>query len=94
MPINESIEINEICRKNKIKFIYSAISGLSSFVFDHFGDEHIIFDEYCEKANKYKIKNIQKSQDGYGLLEIEYEKEGEKPLIGDSVVFKEVERMN
>ena len=93
LPINESIEINEICRKNNIKFIYSTISGLSAFVFDDFGDEHTIFDEYCEKANKYKIKNLQKSQDGYGLLEIEFEKEGEKPLIGDSVIFKEVEGM-
>lgn len=93
LPINESIEINEICRKNNIKFIYSTISGLSAFVFDDFGDEHTIFDEYCEKANKYKIKNIQKSRDGYGLLEIEYEKEGIIPLIGDSVIFKEVEGM-
>ena len=93
LPINESIEINEICRKNNIKFIYSAISGLNSFIFDDFGDEHIIFDEYCEKKNKFRIKNIKKSQDGYGLLEIYYEKEGEKPLIGESVIFKEVEGM-
>lgn len=92
LPINELIEINEICRKNNIKFIYSAISGLSAFVFDDFG-EHTIFDEFCEKANKFKIKNIQKTQDGYGLLEIEFDKEGEKPLIGDSVIFKEVEGM-
>ena len=93
LPISESIEINEICRKNNIKFIYSAISGLSAFVFDDFGDEHTIFDEYCEKKNKFKIKNIQKSQDGCGLLEIENEKEGENPLIGDSIIFKEVEGM-
>lgn len=93
LPIKESIELNEICRKNNIKFIYSAISGLSAFVFDDFGDEHTIHDEYCEKKNKFKIKNIQKLQDGNGLLEIEYEKEGEKPFIGDSVIFKEVEGM-
>ena len=92
LPLDESIEINEICRKNKIKFIYSAICGLSAFVFDDFGD-HTIFDEYCEKANKFKIKNIKKSQDGYGLLEIEHDKESEKLLIGDSVIFKEVEGM-
>ena len=36
LPLDESIEINEICRKNKIKFIYSAICGLSAFVFDDF----------------------------------------------------------
>ena len=92
LPMNELIEIDEICRKNNAKFICSAICGLSSFVFDDFG-EHTIFDEYCEKANKYKIKNIKKSQDGYGLLEIKCDKEGEKHLIGDSVIFKEVEGM-
>ena len=93
LPLNESIEINEICRKNNIKFIYSAICGLCSFIFDDFGDEHTIFDEFCEKANKFKIKNIEKCQDGHGLLEIYSEKEGLKPLIGDSVIFKEVEGM-
>ena len=93
LPLNESIEINEICRKNNIKFIYSAICGLCSFIFDDFGDEHTIFDEFCEKANKFKIKNIEKCQDGHGLLEIYSEKEGIKPLIGDSVIFKEVEGM-
>ena len=93
LPLNESIEINEICRKNNIKFIYSAICGLCSFIFDDFGDEHTIFDEFCEKANKFKIKNIKKCQDGHGLLEIYPEKEGENPLIGDSVIFKDVEGM-
>jgi len=93
LPLDELIEINNICRNNSIKFIYSAICGLTSFIFDDFGDEHIIFDEYCEKTNKYKIKNIQKTKDGYGLLEIKLEKEGEKPYIGDSVIFKEVEGM-
>ena len=92
-PLDEIIEINNICRKNNIKFIYSAICGLISFVFDDFGDEHIIFDEYCEKVNKFKIKNIQKTVDGSGLVEIQLVKEGVKPLIGDSVIFKEVEGM-
>ena len=91
--LDEIIEINNICRKNNIKFIYSAICGLTSFVFDDFGDEHKIFDEYCEKVNRFEIKNIQKTEDGSGLVEIQLEKEGEKPLIGDSVIFKEVEGM-
>ena len=42
---------------------------------------------------KKQIKNIKKCQDGHGLLEIYPEKEGEKPLIGDSVIFKDVEGM-
>ena len=93
LPLDESKEINNICRNNNIKFIYSAICGLASFVFDDFGDEHIIFDKYCEKANKFKIKNIKKTSDGSGLLEIQLEKERENLLIGDSVIFKEVEGM-
>ena len=46
-PKEELIEIDEICRKNKIAFIYSAILGLSGFIFDDFGPEHNILDDIC-----------------------------------------------
>ena len=45
MEKEKLIEIDEICRINKIAFIYSAILGLSGFIFDDFGNEHNILNK-------------------------------------------------
>ena len=51
--------INEICHKNKKGFIYSSLLGLSGFVFNDFGPEHIILDDNGEEECKsYFIKSI------------------------------------
>ena len=66
MKKEELIEIDEICRKNKIAFIYAAILGLSGFVFDDFGPEHSILDDNGEDCKTYIVKLI--SNDGWLLL--------------------------
>lgn len=53
--------------KNKIAFIYSAILGLSGFVFDDFGLEHTILNNNGEDRKIYFVKNI--SNDGYVIID-------------------------
>ena len=84
------ISLNDICRKNKIYFIYSAVCGLSSFVFTDFGPDFIIYDENCFKKRKFFVKNIEKSEKG--LVEIEWE-DKHNPYIKDYVIFKDIEGM-
>ena len=60
------IEINEICRKNSIAFIYCAILGLSGFAFADFGNEHVIYNENGEENQNYLINKINK----HGVVEI------------------------
>ena len=82
--------LDDISRKNKICFIYSAVCGLSSFIFTDFGNDFIIHDEFCAKKRKFFIKNIEKSENG--LVEIQWEKEY-NPDIKEYIIFREVEGM-
>lgn len=88
MDKNKLIEINEICRKNKIAFIYSAILGLSGFIFDDFGPEHYIRDENGEECKTYLARII--SNDGF--VTIDDTIGGGKLDLGDGdfVTFREV----
>ena len=61
IPKNISIKIDRICRENKIYFIYGAVCGLTCFLFNDFGEEHIIKEESDIELNKFKIKNIDKN---------------------------------
>ena len=56
-----SIKIDRICRENKIYFIYGAVCGLTCFIFNDFGDKHIIVEETDVELNKFKIRNIDKN---------------------------------
>ena len=88
MQKEKLIEINEICRKNKIAFIYSAILALSGFVFDDFGVEHTILEGNGEECKTYLVKLI--SNDGF--VTIDDSIGGGKFALGDGdyVKFKEV----
>ena len=88
MQKEKLFEIDEICRKNKIAFIYSAILGLSGFVFDDFGSEHVILDENGEECKTYLARII--SSDGF--VTIDDSIGGGKFALGDGdyVKFKEV----
>lgn len=84
------ILLDDISRKNKICFIYTAVCGLSSFIFNDFGLNFNIYDEFCYKKRKFYIKNIEKSKEG--LVEIQWDKES-NPNIKDYVLFRDVEGM-
>ena len=82
------IEIDEICRTNKIAFIYSAILGLSGFIFDDFGNEHLILDDNGEESKTYVIDLILNN----GCVTIDDCLGGEYLSLsdGDYVKFREV----
>ena len=87
-PKEQLIEIDEICRKNKIAFIYAGILGLSGFVFDDFGPEHNILDDNGEDCKTYIIKLI--SNDGCVTIDDSLGGGKFAPGDGDYVKFREV----
>ena len=86
------IEINNICRENKIKFIYACCLGLAGYIFTDFGPEHTIFAEMGTEIT-YNIKSITK--DKKGLITIDNEKGDNNFSIGDGglVRFSGIEGM-
>lgn len=82
--------LNDILRKNKICFIYSAVCGLASFIFTDFGPDFTIYDEFCSKKRKFFIKNIEKSENG--LIEIQWDKDY-NPDIKEYILFRDVQGM-
>jgi ubiquitin-activating enzyme E1 len=62
-------EINNICRKNKKGFIYSLCLGISGFIFNDFGDDHIIYNPLGKDKQTFFIKNI--SNDKKGIVTID-----------------------
>ena len=85
-------EINNVCHKNNIKFIYACCLGLAGYVFTDFGSNHTIF---AERGNPltYNIKSITK--DKKGLITIDNEKGENNFSVGDGgiVSFSEIEGM-
>ena len=90
MRIDELYEINDICRKNKIGFIYTLNLGLTGFLFNDFGDNHIINNINGEKNLIYNIFHINKNEKTYEI----YLDLGEDNIFnlkdGDYVIFKQV----
>ena len=88
----KSIEIDNICRNNNIKFIYTTALGLTGFIFTDFGLEHIIYEKSNKEMKKYIIKNITKEKNG--ICEIVRDDEGGmRKFIEKYVIFKNIEGM-
>ena len=87
----KSIEIDDVCRKNNIPFIYSAALGLTGFIFTDFGNEHKIYEKSNKELKKYIIKNITKEKNGICEI-IRDEKESGK-FFEKYVIFKNIEGM-
>jgi len=82
-------EFNFLCRENKIKFIYASTLGLSGFVFNDFGDEHIIINKTGDEPQSFFIKNISKEKEGKVIIN----KDNETTSLyefSDNVVFKNI----
>ena len=92
IPNNISIKIDRICRKNKIFFIYGAVCGLACFLFNDFGDEHIILEESDVELNKFKIKNIVKNGKN-GKVEVFFPDKNIRLFNGCFVKFRDIQGM-
>ena len=87
---NFLFEINKYCRENHIGFIYTGIFGLSGFLFNDFGDKHIVYNQNGLDNFSYNINYIIKKEKVY---EIYINQEGGKSIElndGDYVKFKEI----
>ena len=91
-PVNLLIQINNTCRQNNIKFIYSCNLGLAGYIFTDFGPEHIIIKEKGIPLT-YNIKNITKDLKGLITIDDDNGKNTFKIPEGGYVLFSEVEGM-
>ena len=90
MKLEELYEINNICRKNNIYFIYTLALGLTGFLFNDFCENHYIYDINGENNLQYNIFNIEEKEKSYEIfLDI---KDDEIFLLkkGDYIIFKDV----
>lgn len=55
-------QINTQCKKNNKALIYACVMGLCGFLFNYFGNEHIITSPYERDDNLYPIKKIKKGE--------------------------------
>ena len=86
---NKLFLLDDISRKNNICLIYSLVFGMTSFVFDDFGENFTIIDEHCLKKRKFSIKNIENSIKGL----VEIQSNNMNNTIQDYILFKDVEGM-
>lgn len=92
LDIQTLIEYNYICRANNKKFIYSSALGLSGFVFNDFGDEHLIINKTGDEPQSVTIKNISKEKEG--IITINADKDSISLYeFSDYVIFKNIKGM-
>ena len=87
---NYLFEINKYCRENNIAFIYTGIFGLSGFLFNDFGDKHIVTNKNGLDNYSYNIDYIIEKKEVY---EIFINLDAGKSIElndGDYVKFKEI----
>ena len=91
IKIEDLYEINLMCRKNNIKFIYTLNLGLTGFLFNDFGDEHNIYDFNGEKKLTYSILDIKEKDEYYKVILDVPEDEVFELKEGDFVIFKKID---
>ncbi len=82
---------NYICRNNNIKFIYSIIFGLCSFIFSDFGNEHYIYNNLNNNNEIYICKNI--TNEKRPLVTIDNNLKNLSLKDEEYVIFKDLEGM-
>ena len=90
MKDKDLFEINEICRKNNIGFIYTLSFGLTGYIFNDFGENFIVNDINGEKNLNYHVFNIEEKGDKY-LIYLDLKKNENFDLKeGEYIILKEV----
>ena len=81
-------KINDKCHNENIAFIYAASFGISGFIFDDFGKEHIINSPTSIDKKSYFINSITRD----GIIEIDNELERNNFSLekGSYIIFKEI----
>ena len=92
LDTKDIIEYNKICRDNNKKLIYTSVLGLSGFVFNDFGEEHLIINRTGDDPNSFFIKNITKEKEGKVTINIDNESNSLYEF-SDYVIFKNIKGM-
>ena len=90
MKTEDLVEINELCRINKVGFIYTLSLGLTGYLFNDFGDNFIINDINGENNLKYYIFSIEEKADRYEIYLGLQKNETFDLREGDYIIFKEI----
>ena len=91
LPKNIIIQLDQICRKNKIGFIFACEVGIYGFCFVDFGNDHIIYDKNGIDPKTYIIDSITKEEKGKVIIS---EKSEKLQLTNkDMVTFNGIEGM-
>ena len=90
MKLEDLYEINKLCRKYDVKFIYTLNLGLTGFLFNDFGNNHQIYDSNGEKISKYNIYSIEEKGNNYEIF-LDIQKDESFGLKeGDFVILKKI----
>ena len=92
LPTQTIIEINDICRENKKKFIYTSSLGISGFIFNDFGEEHTTYNKKGREPYNFLIKNITKEKNAKVTINIEKESKSLYEFT-DYVIFNNIKGM-
>jgi len=77
-------KISEKCREDKIGFMYGCQLGIASFIFEDFGEKHIILNPFGKDITYYPINDIKKGKKT--LITIEKSEQGFPVLNDDSII--------
>ena len=77
-------KISDKCRENKIGFLYGCQLGIASFIFEDFGEKHIILNPFGKEIIHYPINEIKKGKKT--LIKIEKSEQGFPVLNDDSII--------
>ena len=91
LDLKKLTQINEICRKNKIGFIYCLSLGLTFYCFVDF-NEHIITDLNNKDKKKFFIKNINVGEKT--KIIIDNTLENFNLSVNSYIIFKEIKGMS
>ena len=90
MELEKLYDIDKFCRENKKYFIYALNLGLTGFLFNDFGEEHIVYDFNGEKKVIYNIRYIEEKEKCYQIT-LNMKKDENIDLIeGDYIIIKKV----
>ena len=90
MKLEDLYEINKLCRKYNVNFIYALNLGLTGFLFNDFGSNHKIYDCNGEKKSKYNIYSVEEKGNNYEIF-LDIQKDEIFGLKeGDFVILKKI----
>ena len=88
MKLEDLYDIDRFCRVNKKYFIYALNLGLTGFLFNDFGYEHIIYDFNGVKKLIYNVSYIEEKNNSYQITINLKEDERIELVEGDYIMFR------